>query len=1087
VFTRITILALLALSLPFTAPAQIQSRITGTVTDATGAAVVGATLNARNTETGVVTNAVSNDNGVYSIPFLIPGPYEITAEMQGFKKFVRSGIVLETGTVSTVDVRLDLGNLTETVQVDARAPLLESESSSVGQLIENSSIRNLPIQSRRGAALVRLMGNVTFTSEDGGEAVPKFSMAGGRSQNQMWHLDGGVTQNMALGVAQLALNPPNEALQEFKAVANNYSAEYGRTGGGLVVMTTRSGTNAFHGAVYEWLRNDALNARTFFSPDKPPLRYNIFGGSIGGPVIRNKTFFFFNYEGGRRRTGVTQVRTVPNPAEINGDFSARTDVRILDPATRQGNTPAQPFPGNRIPANRIDRVGAALAALYPAPNTNINPARQPANNFRANTVDRLDQDFYTARVDHTLTSKDRIFGRLAYALAPETIGAVFPNDVADERAGTRENATMNLLGNWQRTITPSVINEFRYMYSWRKHVNKGAGTGSDFNQKLNIPGVEPTALPRVTLTGYASLGQAPHLRIQDPILTHQVTDNLLLVRGNHQIKTGFEFRYSANGDILNQSYGGLFNFTDRATNNGLASLLLGWTNNAALVQTDPLNTRTDYYGVYVQDDWKVSSRLTLNLGVRWEVDTPRWENSNRQSGFDGTQINPVSGTPGVVTFAGLNGVGKYAHDFDWNNIGPRLGFAWRVRNSLVVRGGYGIAYNGAYQGAVPNVFNQGFSLNGTFQSPDAGFTQAFPLSSGIPAIPRVELTPGYGAVPVGSAVRTSPDFMERPHENGYAQQWNFTVQKELPGNMIIESAYIANVGHKLGGPNVNINQIPLVNGRGPAVADQRLRPYPQFANVTRVSPDWGNSTYHSLNLKVEKRYSSGLNFLTNYTWSKFIDDIESGSELGGSAGNGYQHIELRRDNKGLSGSDIRHRIVGSVVYELPFGRGRRVAFGNSFVDAVFGGWSIGSIIEARTGSPYGVIEQTNRLNTFSDSQRPNVLRNPEITGDRTRGEMLARYFDTSAFVAPGDGVPGNAGRTQGFGPGFFNLDASLNKRFRLTERLSFILRSDIVNILNHPNFGLPNLSRGNAAFGTINSIAPGSSGREIQINARIEF
>jgi hypothetical protein len=591
----------------------------------------------------------------------------------------------------------------------------------------------------------------------------------------------------------------------------------------------------------------------------------------------------------------------------------------------------------------------------------------------------------------------------------------------------------------------------------------------------------------VTVLGHAAIGQTPHERVQDPILTHQVTDNILLVKGNHQIKTGFEFRYSSNIDVFNQTYGGLFGFTDRATNSGLASLLLGWTNNAALVRTDLLKARTDYYGLYIQDDWKVSSRLTLNLGLRWEVDTPRWEVNNRQSGFDGTQINPVSGTPGVVTFAGMNGVGKYAHNTDWNNFGPRVGMAWRVLNGVVVRGGYGISYNGAYQGAVPNAFNQGFSLNGAFQSPDAGFTPVFPLSAGMPPIEREERGPGFGAVPVGGRVRTSPDFMEAPQSNGYAQQWNLTIQKELAGNMVVETAYLANVGHKLGGPGVNINQIPLVNGLGPAVANQTMRPFPQFANVTRVSPDWGNSTYHSLNVKVEKRYSAGLNFLTNYTWAKYIDDVESGSELGGSAGNGYQHIELRRDNKGLSGSDIRHRIVGSAVYELPIGRGKRVAVGNRVLDAIAGGWSIGSIIEARTGSPYGVVEQTNRLNTFSDSQRPNVLRDPALPSDRPRAEKLARYFDTTAYAAPGNGVPGNAGRTQGTGPGFFQLDASLNKRFRLTERVAFLLRSDIVNLLNNPNFGLPNLSRGHAAFGTINAIAPGSTAREVQLNLRIEF
>ncbi|MGH9630720.1 MAG: TonB-dependent receptor domain-containing protein, partial [Bryobacteraceae bacterium] len=640
---------------------------------------------------------------------------------------------------------------------------------------------------------------------------------------------------------------------------------------------------------------------------------------------------------------------------------------------------------------------------------------------------------------------------------------------------------------WQRTVTPSVINEFRYMYGNRLHVNRGAGTGSGLNGEVGIQGVNPDALARVTLTGHSAIGQGNHERVQDPILTHQFTDSILLVRGNHSIKTGFEFRYSANRDDFNQSIGGRFGFTDRATGSGLASMLLGWTNTGELTDTDILESRTDYYGAYIQDDWKVTPRLTLNLGLRWEMDTPRWEKNNLQSGFDTQEINPVSGTPGVITFSGLDGRGKYSHRFDKNNFGPRFGFAYRALDSVVLRGGYGLSYNGAYQGSVAFAMFQGFATSGDFQSPDNGFTPAFPLAGGMPSIEREPLGPGFGAVPVGSRVRTSPDFIEQAHRNGYHQQWNFAIQKELPGNLLVETAYLANMGHKLAGPATNINQIPLVDGRGPAVANQRLRRFPQFANVTRLSADWGNSTYHSFNLKVEKRYSSGLNFLTNYTWSKYIDDVESGSELGGSAGNGYQHIDLRRENKGLSGSDIRHRFVGSTVYELPVGRGRPFEIGNRFVNALLGNWGISGIIEARTGSPYGVIEQTNRMNAFSDSQRPNVLRNPELPRDRSRAEKIDMYFDTSAFVAPGEGVPGNAGRTVGTGPGYFQVDASAHKRFHLTERIALNFRTDIVNVLNNPNFALPNLNRGHAAFGTINDTLLGGTAREIQLALRLEF
>ena len=465
-----------------TLKAQTQARLTGTVTDNTGAVIVGATVLARNVGTGIASSAVTNESGIYSISFLNPGQYELSCEFTGFKKFLRTGLALETGTTTTINVELQIGELAETVNVSEAAPLLESESGAVGQLIEGAAILNMPIESRRGGALIRMMGNISFNREDSAEVIPRFSMAGGRALNQMWQLDGSVSQNMALGVAQLSLNPPNEALQEFKAESNNYAAEFGRTGGGLILMTTRSGTNAYHGSAYEWLRNEKLNARTFFAPSKAPLRYNIFGAALGGPIKKNKTFFFFNYEGGRRRTGVTVTRNVPQPAEVNGDFSARTDTQVLDPVTRTGSTAATPFPGNIIPQNRMDPIGKAFAAFYPAPNVaGNNPARAPSNNFRANGSDKLTQDFYTTRIDHQLGQKDRLFGRFSWVTAPEFIAAVIPTEAADDRAGPRENRHANALVGWQRTLRPTLIHDFKYMYGNRLHINRGAATGSGLN------------------------------------------------------------------------------------------------------------------------------------------------------------------------------------------------------------------------------------------------------------------------------------------------------------------------------------------------------------------------------------------------------------------------------------------------------------------------------------------------------------------------------------------------------------------------------------------------------------------------------
>lgn len=1062
--------------------AQTQSRLTGLVTDDSGAVVVGAQLAARHLATGVVTETTSNEAGRYLFPFLPPGEYELTCQMQGFKKAVRTGIVLETGATRIVDMRLEVGAVSETVQVSATAPLLESQTSTVGQFIERTTVFNMPLESRRTAGLVRLLGTVVFRQENPGEQIPIFSMAGGRSQNQMWHLDGGVVQNMALGIAQIQLNPPSESLQEFKAELNNYSAEFGRSGNGLILMTTRSGTNQFHGAAYEFLRNQVVDTRTFFARSKAPLRYNIFGASFSGPIRKDKTFFFANYEGARRRDGLTSSgNIVPHPAEVRGDFSARRDVQILDPTNNQ------PFAANIIPASRIDPLARQFASFYPAPNVPGNDVtRAPGANYTVNVSDKLTQDFGTLRVDHAAGNNDRLYVRYSSAQAPLQVAPIFPAAFADSRASNAENKINNVLASWIHNFSPTVINEARYSWANRLHINRALGTGSKKNGEIGLAGVNPDAFARINITGLAPLGSGQHERIQTPILTHQLIDNVTIVRGSHTLKTGFEWRYSLNKDDFNQQTGGNFTFNDRATRSGLATFLLGWTSGASLVDTDLIEARTDYYGVFIQDDWKLTKNFTLNLGLRWELDTPRWERvDNRQSGFDPFAINPVSGTPGVVVFSGRNGRSKYAHDFDTNNFGPRFGFAWKAREGFVVRGGYGVNYNGAYAGAVPFVLTQGFGLNSSFSSPDGGFTPAFVFRSGMPAAVREELGPGFGAVRLGQAPRLGPDFFAQDHVNGYAQQYNLTLQKELAGNLLLEVAYLANLGHKLGSQNVDTNMIPLVNGRGPERQSQALRRFPQFNNVTWLSPAWGNSSYHALNLKLEKRYSSGLNFLMNYTWSKFLDDVEGNNELAGGEGSGYTHIELRKLDKSYSGNDVRHRYIASSVYELPVGKGKRINLENAFLNGIFGGWGVGVIAEFRSGPPYGAIEQTNTTNTFSNSQRPNLTCNPALDAGRSRGELVAQYFNTACFAAPGTGIFGNAPRTFSGGPGFIGVDLSVNKRWPITERVGIQFRTDFFNLPNRPNFAPPAAVRGRGDFGRITSTI--GTGRQIQFSMRLEF
>jgi hypothetical protein len=1030
----------------------------------------------------VAQTTKANQDGIYTFPFLQPGPYEISCEMTGFKKFVVAGIILETGGVRTVDITLELGSVSETVQVTSSAPLLEGTTSTVGQLVEHASVANMPIQNRRVASLMRLMGNVVYYNESqSSEAIPNFTMGGGRNQNQLWNLDGAVVQNMTLGAPLLTFNPPTETIEEFKAETNNYAAEFGRAGSGLVLMTSRSGSNNWHGAAYEFLRNERLDTRTFFAPRKAPLRYNIFGTSLSGPIRHDKTFFFFNYEGARRRDGQTISNTiVPHPAEITGDFSVRRDLTLLDPVTRQ------PFPGNIIPANRIDPVGAALAKLWPAPNVaSDDPTRASSANYIANASDQITQNFVTARFDHNFNEQNRLYARFNYVVSLALTAPVYPITSADFRAMTQDNDQTIIMGSWIRNIRPTLINELRANYGLRSNVTRNFGANSGQNGKLGITGVDQNFLARIDVAGLTGLAVQSQQRLQLPILTEQASDSITWIRGRHQLKFGGEYRLSANEDINSPTAGGQFIFGNRATGSGLAELLLGWVSTGQANVADLIRSRSDYWGAYVQDDLKATSRLTFNLGVRWDMDTPRWETHNRQSGFNPYTLNPVGRVPGVITFAGLNGQSKYAHDFDKNNFGPRVGFAYRLGDRTVFRGGYGVAYNGIYFGAVPFILTNGFGVNAQFTSPDGGFTQAFFLKDGLPVTPKENLGPGFGAVPIGQGPRTAVDYMDPHQVAGYMQQWNFSAQRSLTGNVVGELSYQANVGHKLGGPGINVNISPLVDGHGPARQAQTQRLFPQFSNITWQSPDWGNSTYHAMNLRFEKRYSGGLNLLGNFTWAKFIDDVAAGGELGG-APSGYQHWQLHRLDKSNSGGDVRRRLMVSSVYDLPFRKGGKWEIHNPVVNAVLGGWGLSVIAEVRDGLPYGATMLTDGSNTFGSSQRPNLLRDPALY-QSSRGNMIARYFDSTAFAAPPAGYYGNAARTVGFGPGVINLDGSVNKQWALHEAWKLRFRTDFYNFPNRPLFANPNNVLGQADFGRVTSVLSGSTGRLIQMSMRLEF
>jgi hypothetical protein len=1073
----------LILALVFAGALYAQSQLatlSGTVTDGTAAVIPAAELKLINQETGESWTAATNAQGNYVLPLIKPGNYQLDVDKPGFKPYRQTAIVLETGGQHRADVRLDVGTQSERVLVEGSVPQLQTETSSVGAVVDNRTIADMPLINRRAAQLTRLTG---FVVQVGTGA--NFAIAGGRGNNTNWRIDGGNVQNVLVGDQGLTFDPPIESLQEFSVSVSNYSAELGRTGGGVVQMTTKSGTNQFHGSAYEYFRNDALDARTFFAATKTPLRYNLFGASFSGPVRKDKTHFFFNYEGRRTTSGQTFIHNVPTAAEKIGDFSANSTV-IRDPDTAART----PFAGNRIPAARFDAVGLKLASFYPDPN--VAGQGTGNGNFRGNGSTIENPNNYVTRIDHVFNEKNRVYGRFLASYGNTLDNGAWANVAVDPFHRSRTNKYFNGSATWFFNFKPTVINEARFNYDWREFINLNSGAYSDLNKTIGLSGVRPDFGPRVTVTGYTTLGESSNMeRIQSPIKGSHFTDNLLWMKGSHSIKLGFERRSSTNDDLNRNTAGGVFGFNNVATNQAVAALLLGFVQNASVNEVLPIRSRVDAYGAYIQDDWKVNTRLTLNLGLRWDMDSPRRELfDNRMNSFDPSAINPVSGTPGVVTFAGRNGVSEYAHNFDPNNIAPRVGFAWRVADKWVVRGGGGLLYMGLYdQATVINATN-GFSYQGNFVSPDNGLTAAFRLHDGLPATnppSEKDLTPGFGAVKVGQNPTNSIEFFQPgPRATSYMTSLNFNAQRQLGSQVVVEAGYLSTLGHKLASPAaLTLNQVrPELMGPGNA---QIRRPFPQFTDVTLIAQPLGNSNYHALNIKFDKRYSKGVHFQSNYTWARGIDDVESRGELGGNPGNAATNAYDRRADRGLSGNSIKHRWISSLVYELPFGKGRTFDISNRFANRVFGGWTIGYIGEFRTGPPIGAVEQTNRTNTFSPANRPNVVGDPKISGGRSRAQQLDRWFDTAAFAEPALYTFGNAGRTTGYGPGAIAMDMSILKDFAFADRYTVQFRGELLNFINNPNFDLPSLTRGNASFGRITSLIDTTQSRIVQFGLHIKF
>ena len=1050
------------------------STISGTVKDASDAAIPAARILIDNVDTGVRQQTASNETGIYRISALVPGSYRLEVDAAGFDHLSRGPIVVQVSQSVALDLVLQVGQQSTAVTVEEAAPLTESQSSNIGQAVNRQMLAGLPLPNRAASSLAALAPGVVMIDSGAGTAenYPVFSVAGGRARNQNFTLDGGNVSN-AVGLTrpQQLTSLPVDAMQEFRVIANNYSAEFGHSTGGVVTMSTRSGTNQYHGSIFESLQNNVFNARNFFAASRPPIRLNQYGASLGGPIRRDKTFFFVTWERTGQLTSDTLTSTVPTLLNRAGDFSdlrssAGQLVRIYDPLTTVGST-RQAFEGNVIPVNRFDPVALAALRFYPLPNragTSTN-----ANNYVGSSANRLNRDIVVAKLDHQFRPTDLVTARYYINNSSTENSGTYGLPVSDPNADVTDVRVQSFLAAHTHLFRPNLTNELRVTYLRRKFLDSRPGFGDNLAAQLGLTGVSDAAFPAFTLPGYASLGNNTAVyRFQTPILDRQILDSLSWFRGKHAFKFGTEFRAGANDEIRDRGSAGNFGIspliTDlpgvSGTGNSLASFLLGEVNSAGVQVSDKIPSRAAYAALYAQDDWRITDRLTLNLGLRWEVELPRRVVGNKMNSFDPLGINPVSNTPGVVTFAGVNGVPERAFRTDTNNFGPRAGFAYRFAGAhdTVIRGGGGIFYGPTVSNTIGDVASLGFSTSASYVVAQGEFQSALRLRDGFPAVARPPLNAGFGAVPLGTKPNTNASFFNPNQVAPVSYQYNLNIQREVASGLIVEAGYIGNISHHLTANDLSLDQVaPQLMGPGDA---QSRRPFPQFSNVIWINPSIGNSTYHGGFVRTEKRFSNRFSFLAHYTFSKFIDDVESANEYGLTGS--YMDAYNRRLDKGLSGSDVPHHLVATLLYELR-------------------GWKLGLLETAQSGAPFTVITTANTTNAFpAGSLRPNLVRDPSLAS----GQSITHWFDTGAFAAPAPFTFGNSPRSGLHGPSLITTDLTVEKSFRLTERFRFDLRSEFYNLLNHANFNVPGATLGAADFGVVTSARPG---RQVQLAGRVSW
>ncbi|HJY30013.1 MAG TPA: TonB-dependent receptor [Pyrinomonadaceae bacterium] len=1028
-----------------------RASLRGTIYDSDRAAIPGAKITVTNLATDEVRTISSDDNGEYAISSLVAGLYRVKVEMVGFASY---GEQIEL--LVNQERRLDASLIPagpDTIDINSTDDAaLKKDSPALGTVIENRQVTGLPLDGRNFYELSLLVPGAVPPAPGSAGSVRgdfAFSVNGAREDANNFLLDG--VYNVDPKLNTFGVRPSVEAIREFEMLTSTYDASFGRNPGAQVNVILNSGSNDFHGSAFEFLRNAALDARNFFAPasePKPKYIRNQFGGSLGGPISRNRTFFFADYEGTRSREGITRITNVPTALERAGNFSQSLFGVPTNPFT------GMPFDNGVIPDFFIHPVGRAIAALYPLPNRNV-----PFQNFVSSPILRDDNDSFDARIDHHLNDRADLVFRYSFGdrdLFEPFTGPSF--SLVPGFGDTVKRRSQNAMAALTFLVTPNLVNESRVAFSRvASSVNQEA---SVLNSQVGLPTISSRerdlGLSFITITGFSPLGDEGNNPQDSVTNVYQFLNNSSYVYGNHLIKFGADLRFSQQNAFRDVESRGRLQFSPflTLTNNALGDLLLGFPLLTSVARVDnPQQIRTESYNFFVNDSYRVTPRLTLNAGLRYEYNSPPVDAQDRANIYDVVTRSLVP--------VGTNGVPRSGFDPDRNNFAPRVGFAWSITEKTVLRGGYGVYYDQSpLAPAEALYFNSPFFDNNIF----------FPF----PGLPLTLSNPFPAFFPF--PLPDSALAIQRDLRTGYMQHWNFNVERQFGDKTVVEVAYVGSKGTKLlTARDINQPQPSVLPPGLPFVP----RPDPRFDDIDLLESR-ANSNYDALQMRFQQRLTRGFSALASYTWSKSIDDA---SNFFSSAGdpNFPQNSYNVAAERGRSNFDVSHRLSVSYSYELPF------RHADGFAGKLVNGWETFGIVTLQTGRPFTVALLSDIDNSgtgrsilgFGANDRPNRVGNPELSNPTT-----SQWFNTAAFAFPAPGTFGDAGRNILEGPGFQSVNASLVKNTRFSERVNLQFRAEAFNLFNHPNFNLPDNFLGSPTFGRITSAR---DPRHVQFGLKLLF